>query len=147
MARRAEVEEAFAELREHFRSRSPHDFELQDMDDELHALASKGETVGYMQLGGRHGLARGGPRGIGTILDTLDERERYGSGCRSSLHHISAVVVLANTDYPSGGFFGVEGLPPGLERSPRQWTNPTLSRREKDYVESVWRHLQDCVEP
>ncbi len=133
------------ELRNYFRGRSSQHFDLQDLDDKLHDLAGKAKTVTYGKLSRRYAISRGGERGIGNILDIINERERCRSRCRDSLHHISAVVVLANTDYPSGGFFGVDGLPEGLERSERLWTNPTLSRREKEYIERVWEHLADCM--
>ncbi len=145
MARCDEVEEEFAKLRDYFRGRHSRHFDMQDLDDELHSLAWKGRTVTYGRLMRRYGISRGGKVGIGNILDILNERERCRSSCRNSLHHISAVVVLANTDYPSGGFFGVDGLPQGIERSERLWTRPALSPREKEFVERVWEHVEDCM--
>ena len=146
MGSREDAEEDFADWQAYFRNRVSHDFEVQDLEDEVLDMARRGKTATYGKFLRRYRISRGGSRGIGDLLDVLNERERSrASGCEDSFHHVSAVVVLSDTDYPSGGFFGVRGIPASLERGERQWQDPTLSQEEKDFVERVWRHLKDCL--
>lgn len=145
MNEREDAEEDFAGWRAYFRDRDAHNFELQDLEDIILDLAKEGKTATYGKFLRRYHISRGGLRGIGNLLDAINARGRCrASGCTNSLHHVSAVVVLANTDYPSGGFFGVDGIPAHLERSERQWKNPTLKQEEKDFVKQIWTHLRQC---
>ena len=145
MSHSNEVERRFSELRDYFQNRGHNEFDLQDLRGDIIRRARRGETIEYGTLLLRYKISRGGKRGIGTVLGTLSELEPCRqTGCRDPPHLISAIVVRADTGYPSGGFFGVCDVPEDLQRDEREYRNPELTEDEKNYVDRVQRHLKEC---
>ena len=140
-----EVEAEFAELRDYFLNRAQVDFDLQDVVERIQTIARKGTTVTYGDLMKRYHISRGRTHGIAEVLWLVSEREACLVGpSHDPPHFISAVVVRAGTGYPSGGFFGLEGIPPDLQRAERSYGDPALSPQEMRYVQRVWEHLRVC---
>ncbi len=140
-----EVEEEFAKLRDYFLNRGNHPFDMQEAMDELRELGRGGKTMTYGELMSRFHVSRGRTHGIAELLWRISEREACSVGLsHDPPHFISAVVVRSISGYPSGGFFGLAGIPPELERSERMYGNPSLSDDEKRYVEMIRDHLRHC---
>ena len=113
--------------------------------EEIRTLAKRGRTVTYGDLMKRYRISRGRAHGIAEVLWRISEREACLVGAsHDPPHFISAVVVRSGTRYPSGGFFGLEGIPQDLVRAERTYGDPALSIQEKRYVEWVWNHLRSC---
>lgn len=113
--------------------------------DEIRNVAQRGGTVTYGRLMNRYRISRGRAKGIAEVLGVVSHREACLVGIsHRPPHHITAAVVRASTQYPSGGFFGLEGTPESLERSERQYRDPILSPTEKRYVERIRQHLRVC---
>ena len=147
MAHCDDVDEGFVDLRDHFLNRGKNPFDLQDVMEEIQALAQEGKTVAYRDFMRRYHITRARTRGIAEVLWAISEKEACLVGpAHDPPHFISAVVVRASTRYPSGGFFGLTGIPPELKRSERRYTDPHLTLPEKKYVESLWEHLRSCSE-
>jgi len=119
----------------------------QDVRKKLIEVARRGETITYGELMKEFGIPRGHPKpgiGIGYVVGEISNYE-YSQG-RPLL---SAIVVRADSrtgicplGHPGGGFFGLDGIPVHLERSPGVYSNPTLSADEQRFVkeeqERVW---------
>ncbi len=140
-----EIEEAFAKLRDYFLNRGNHPFDIQEVMDELRELARGGKTTTYGELMSRFHVSRGRTHGIAELLWRISEREACLVGpSHDPPHFISAVVVRGTSGYPSGGFFGLAGIPSDLERPERTYADSLLSGDEKRYVEKMWGHLRQC---
>ncbi len=140
-----EVEEEFAKLRDYFLNRGHHPFDMQDTMNELRDLARGGKTMTYGELMSRFHVSRGRIHGIAELLWRISEMEACLVGpSHDPPHFISAVVVRSTSGYPSGGFFGLAGIPPDLERPERLYVDSVLSDDEKRYVEKIWDHLRHC---
>lgn len=48
--------------------------------------------------------------------------------------YLSAIVVLKNTGFPGGGFFGLSEIPPEFARDEADWINAKLTQNEKVFV-------------
>jgi len=128
-------------------NRGGNNFDLQDVAEDIRKHARRGETITYGDLMRRFHISRGRTHGIAEVLWRISEREACRLGAsHDPPHFISAVVVRAATGYPSGGFFGLAGIPADLERAERSYADHLLSAQEKRYVEKVWNHLRRCPE-
>jgi len=118
----------------------------QDVRAELIETARKGKTITYGELMREFGIPRGHSKpgvGIGSVVGEISEYEH--SKGRPLL---SVIAVGADSEtrtchqgHPSGGFFGLEGVPLHLRRSPDVFSD-RLTIKEQEFVkkeqEEVW---------
>lgn len=140
-----DVNEKFADLREHFLNRKENRFDLQDVLEQIRTLAREGQKVAYRDLMRRHHITRARTRGIAEVLWAISEKEACLVGsAHDPPHFITAIVVRASTGYPSGGFFGLAGMPSNLRRGEGRYQDADLTVPEMRYVERIWEHLPTC---
>jgi hypothetical protein len=119
-----------------------------DVRERLVAAAKSGETVTYGELMKQFGIPRGSPnreKGIGDVVGQISMYEHS-----KGRPPISAIVVTAGSrtltypqGLPSGGFFGLPGIPPHLKRQDQELGNP-LTLEDKEYARQqqkrVWAY-------
>lgn len=118
-----------------------------DVRRRLVDLAKKRQTITYGELKKEFRIPRGHPKpgiGIGPVVGDISNYEHSRGRPR-----ISAIVVHGDSSrricplgHPSGGFFGLDGIPDHLRRPPTAQKNPKLTEQEQEFVreqqEEVW---------
>lgn len=118
-----------------------------DVLEKLKNVARKSRTITYGRLMKEFRIPRGHSTpgiGIGFIVGDISNHEHSNGRPR-----LSAIVVRSQTEssifpqgHPSGGFFGLNGIPRNLRRTERTYKNKNLSIPEQNFVreeqERVW---------
>ena len=106
------------------------------MRKELARAAGRGSTVTYGHLMKVCRLPRG--RRFSEVLGAVDVAEQM-----KGAPGFAAIVVRRDTNFPGGGYFCDDELPPSLRRPRTRSGDPRLSSTEKDHIsrrqEVIWR--------